>query len=166
MALSRTALGGDSVVTDISASSPYVLTWILLKSWGFQVDEMSCCQFSGVMAIQTRQSIKQMNFVFTRIVTVVLRCPEIMAGLTLRVDIDRAGPGRRGLAAVTSGAGAGAAVAAGRAALGVKAGQDSNIGGAVMGRTIMAGTTDWSDRTEAQYGVFGMSHISVWRGGS
>ena len=163
MALSRTALGGDSVVTDIS-SSPNVLTWILLKSWGFQVDEMSCCQFSGVMAIQTRQSIKQMNFVFTRIVTVVLRCPEIMAGLTLRVDIDRAGPGRRGLAAVTSGAGAGAAVAAGRAALGVKAGQDSDIGGAIMGRTIMAGTTAWSDRAEAQYGVFGMGSLSVrWR---
>ena len=89
-----------------------------------------------------------------------------MTGVTLRVDIDRTGPGWRGLATVTSGAGAGAAVAAGRAALGVEAGRDSDIGGAVMDCTIMAGTTDWSDRTEAQYGVFGMSHISVWRGGS
>ena len=86
---------------------------------------------------------------------------------TLRVDVDRAGrPGRRGLAAVTAGAGAGAAVAAGRAALGVEAGQDSDIGGAIMDCTIMAGTTDWSDRTETQYGVFGMGPFGVWWCGS
>ena len=41
-----------------------------------------------------------------------------MAGVTLRVDIERAGgPARRGLPTVTPGAGAGAAVAAGRAAV-------------------------------------------------
>ena len=51
----------------------------------------------------------------TGIVAVVLRCPGSMAGGTLRVDIERAGcPVGCGLATVTTGVGAGAAVEARR----------------------------------------------------
>ena len=85
-----------------------------------------------------------------------------MTGVTLLVDIDRAGPGRCGLAAVAADVGTGAAAAIGRAALSVEAGRDSDFGGAVMDGTIMAGSTDWSHRTETQYGVFGMGPFGVW----
>ena len=69
--------------------------------------------------------------------------PAGMAVSAVGININGTGqPGRRGLAAMTSGAGAGAAVATGRAALGVEVGQDVDINSAViMYSTIMAGTT-------------------------
>ena len=59
MALSSTGVGTDVVFADITATDSRPR--ILLKRCGFQVDEMSGCQFSGVMAIQTRQSINQVK---------------------------------------------------------------------------------------------------------
>jgi hypothetical protein len=80
------------------------------------------------MAFRTGESLaSNMLAMLTGIIVVVLVREAVptacMAGGTLRVDIYRTGrPGRRGLATVTAGAGAGAAVAAGRTTHGVKAG--------------------------------------------
>ena len=85
------------------------------------------------MASRTSHWIRYVQVMKTCVVAVVLRCPRSMAGVALRVDIyDTCQPGRRGLAPVTAGAGAGAAVAAGRAALSVEAGQNADIVGAVI----------------------------------
>ena len=85
---------------------------------------------------------------------------------TLRVDIDRASqPIGCGLPAVTPGAGASAAVAAGRATLSIESWQDVDIGRAViMVGTIMAGPTGWSCRTKTESVVIGMGPFSVRNG--
>ena len=86
-----------------------------------------------------------------------------MAGGALGVDVKRAGQEiRRGLAAMASGAGAGAvAIGNRRAALGIEIGRDADVGGAVhMGGAVMTGSADWVDRAEAEGGVRQMSaHI-------
>ncbi|MDX2493676.1 MAG: hypothetical protein QNK27_01810 [Desulfuromusa sp.] len=65
MAFSRAGVGADIVIADKSATPPDVRTRILLKSWGFQVGEMTGRQFGGVMAVHTKQSINQMEQMFT-----------------------------------------------------------------------------------------------------
>ena len=89
-------------------------------------------------------------------IAVVLARAALMARGTLGVDIKRAGHEiRRGLAAMASGAGAGAVpIDDGRTALGIEIGRDAEIGGAVhVACAIMAGPTDRIDRTEAKHGV-------------
>jgi hypothetical protein len=67
---------------------------------------------------------------------------------------------------VTTGVGAGAAVETRQTtALIVKGAWNAYLGAAVvMSCPVVAGVTAWSDRTEAEYGVFGVSQVSVRSG--
>ena len=91
-----------------------------------------------------------------------------MAVSAVGININGTGqPGRRRLAAMTSGAGAGAAVATGRAALGVEVGQDVDINSAViMYSTIMAGSTAGIHRTIPQCGVISVGSFGIRRTGA
>lgn len=145
------------------------IPWRKFERRGCQIAEMSVRQFCDAVAYRAGETLfLNMLLMLTRVVAIVLRCPCSMTGGTLRVDIDRASqPVGCGLPAVTPGAGASAAVAAGRATLGIKSWQDVDIGRAViMGGTIMAGPTGWSCRTKTECGVIGMGPFSVRSGSS
>jgi hypothetical protein len=163
---------GTIVTANFGATTPDGCSRILLKRRGFQVAEMPGRQFCDAMAIRTCGFIAMLIMLTGEIVVILVRetipCRSAsMAGVTLSVYIDGTGrPGRRGLAAVTACTGAGTAVAVGRAAHSVEAGQNGDIGGAVMGCSIMARYATRGCRTEAQYGVVSMGALSVRRGGA
>ena len=94
-------------------------------------------EFRGVMAFRTCETFTpDMLIMFTGIIIVVLVrstcCTVFMTGSTLGIDINGTGqPVRRGLAAMTFVAGAGAVpVVSGRTALGVETGREAKISSA------------------------------------
>jgi len=99
---------------------------------------MSGLQDRGVMTI--RAAAIPMPIMLSGIVIIVLvreavpGCPSCMTGSTLRIDVYGADPPvGRGLAAVTLDAGAGTVtVIRSRAALGIKAGRETEIRSAVL----------------------------------
>ena len=109
---------------------------------------MAALQGRGVMTFNTGDSFTHdmLTMLAGIIVVVLVRSTtrtSFMAFSAISANINGAcQPVRRGLAAVAPGAGAGAAVATGRAALGVKVGQDVDVNSAIiMCSPIMAGTT-------------------------
>ena len=109
---------------------------------------MAALQGRGVMAFNTGDTFTydMLTMLAGIIVVILVRSTtrtSFMAFSAISANINGAcQPVRRGLAAVAPGAGAGAAVATGRAALGVEVGQDTDISSTViMYSTIMAGTT-------------------------
>ena len=90
---------------------------VQLKGRGLQVAEMPCSELGNAVTNRTGIVFPSCMLVMLarEIAIVLVRIPGavFMAGPTLRVDIQRTvGPGRRGLATVTTGIGAGAAVEA------------------------------------------------------
>lgn len=157
------------VTADPGAATADGICRVLLKGRGLQIAEMSDRQGGGVMAV--RAASAAMRTMPAGGIAVVLGGAALMTGRTLGIDIDGAGcPGRGRLAAMTTGAGTGAAVAAGRAALGIEVGQDADVGRAViMGCAVMAGPAARVDRTETEsgMGVMGPGGVGetapVWR---
>jgi len=137
------------ITSNIGPAAADGRSWILFEGRGFQVGEVTGRQLCGAVTSRTIisptyhvQPVPTGNcVVIFSLGLVPIQC--LVAGGTLRVDIDRAaGPGRCGLSAVASDAGAGAAVAAGGTAHGVEARQNADLGVAVvMAGAIMAGGT-------------------------
>jgi len=126
---------------------------------------MSGRQLGGVVTF--RAASVAMLTMFAGGIAVVLGCAALMTGRTLGIDVNGAGcPGRRSLAAMAPGTGAGTAVAAGRAALGIEIGKDADIGSAVVMRcAVMAGSAARRDRTETEDGMSVMGPGGVGRAG-
>lgn len=150
------------VTADSGAATADGVCRVLFKGRGFQVAEMSGRQCGGVVAV--RAASVAMLAMFAGGVAVVLGGAALVTGRALGIDVNGAGcPGRGRLAPMTAGAGTGAAVGAGRAALGIEVGQNADIISSVMAGPAMAGPTTRANRTETEDVVRAMSPFGIGR---